>query len=586
MLQFNVESVNQIFESRFTLEVLGWLTDTNGKPTDIRVECSGGVKTDFDVRRFARPDVARLFKKSREPAGFELVLHADCPDNIKLVFSTAREKISFDAVSLTPFLSRSTARFPRRLKFRKLLHTFFARRSKTSFPDYDQIRDSGYFDEVFYWKMHKAELGRLDPLTHYLQIGWKKGYPPSERFAGQYYRDFYFDLDGTDVDPLYHYIRWGKNEGRYPFPLHPRFEQYFPEDYGVEAFWQRRGKYLIAAHMLNFTGVPILAKMVAEIFAGEKSAAVIAPMDGPLREACVGAGIPVLIDFNFFVHKERAAFYKENGFSVCLFNTLWLITAFLRNAGTIPAVLWIHDNQPKSLLSQNIQNRIQYAPNVFATSKMTRNIVREYNPGVRYLPYPVKDMGGHHKTVVPDRIRFGVMGVYSERKGQDLAIEAFKNLPAPLKAKAELMLFGDAVQPEYAKKLETMALGEEHIHFVPAEKDPAAYHQLYEHLEVQICPSRTDPMPLVVFDGMMHGCPEILSDTVGQGEFIRNGENGYVFPSENPTALRDCMVRILEEPDRFINMSRSIRQTFLDNAEFTKVSGIIRQVLDEVKTYF
>ena len=55
---------------------------------------------------------------------------------------------------------------------------------------------------------------------------------------------------------------------------------------------------------------------------------------------------------------------------------------------------------------------------------------------------------------------------------------------------------------------------------------------------------------------------------------------------EDAEALRDRMVRVLEEPERFIGMSRAVRQTFLDNAEFNKASGTIRRVLDEVKTYF
>lgn len=453
------------------------------------------------------------------------------------------------------------------------------------FPVYDLIRDSGYFDGDFYRQAHEEELGSLDPLTHYLLVGWKKGYLPSDQFVDQDYRKLYFDLADPSLNPLSHYICWGKKEGRCSFPLHPRWKQYFPEGYDTEAFWRRKEKYLIVVHQLDFTGVPILSKMVAEIFSGEKSAAMISPMDGPLCDTCLKAGIPVLVDSDFYVNTERISFYKENGFSICLFNTLGLIQAFLRTSGIIPSILWVHDNIPRGNLPVSIQRRIECAPTVFATSKTTREVVREYNPGVRYMPYPVKDLGRHHKTVVPDKIRFGVFGTYIDRKGQDLVIAAFKNLPAKLKAKAELLLIGNAVLPEYAEKLESMALGEEHIHFIPAKNDADAYHLLYENLEVQICPSRTDPMPLVVFDGMMHGCPEILSDTVGQSEFIRNGENGYVFQSGNVTALRDCMVRILEEPERFVDMSRAIRQTFLDNTEFTKASGIIRRVLDEVKTY-
>lgn len=456
---------------------------------------------------------------------------------------------------------------------------------KFTFPFADRIRNSGYFDEARYRAEHGDELGTWDPLYHYLLIGWKKGYLPSELFVDRYYADCYLGFEGDTLNPLYYYVRWGKSEGRCPFPLRPRFEEHFPEGYDTEAFWLRKGKYLIVVHQLDLTGVPILAKMVAEIFAGEQCAGIISPMDGPLRDACLKAGIPVLIDSDFYVHRARAAFYREKGFGVCLFNTLGLIKPFLRTAAVIPSVLWVHDNIPRSFLSEGIQRRIAYAPTVFATSRTTLEMVREYNPAVRYLPYPVRDMCGRHKTAVPERIRFGVFGVYCDRKGQDLAIEAFRKLPAGAKSKAELWLIGNATAPEFAEKIGAMAAGEEHIRFVPAQKDSDAYHRLYESLEVQICPSRTDPMPLVVFDGMMHGCPEILSDTVGQSEFIRNGENGYVFPAEDVTALRDCMARIIENAERFPELSRASRRTFLDNFEFDRAAQVIRGVLDEVKRY-
>jgi len=452
-------------------------------------------------------------------------------------------------------------------------------------PIYTSIRDSGYFDEERYRKEYGTELNSLDPLAHYILEGWKKGYLPSERFVDKYYCEIYFEFVGADFNPLYHYVRWGRKEGRCPFPLKPRVESYFPEGFDTQAFWQRKGKYLIVSHQLDFTGVPILCKMIASIFSDEKSVAVMSPMDGPLRKACLDAGIPVLVDSDFYIHKERASYYREKGFGVCLFNTLGVINPYLRTASIIPSILWIHDNLPKSYLPPVIQRQIEFAPTVFATSKTTVSVVREYNPGVRYLPYPVKDAGKHHKEKTPAKIRFGVFGVYNERKGQDLAIEAFKDLPEKLKEKAELLLIGNPSLAEYAEKIEAMAAGEKNIHFVPATKDTAAYHQLYENLEVQLCPSRTDPMPLVVFDGMMHGCVEILADTVGQSEFIRNGENGYVFPAEDVESLRECMAAVIEKPECFVKMSQASRQTFLDQFEFSKSAAVIRKVLDEVKTY-
>ena len=49
--------------------------------------------------------------------------------------------------------------------------------------------------------------------------------------------------------------------------------------------------------------------------------------------------------------------------------------------------------------------------------------------------------------------------------------------------------------------------------------------------------------------------------------------------------MRECMARIIENPDRFVKMSQASRQTFPDQFEFSKASGVIRRVLDEVKGY-
>lgn len=42
-----------------------------------------------------------------------------------------------------------------------------------------RIRRSGLFDEDFYREQHADELGGTDPLAHYLEAGWQRGYAPS-----------------------------------------------------------------------------------------------------------------------------------------------------------------------------------------------------------------------------------------------------------------------------------------------------------------------------------------------------------------------------------------------------------------------
>ncbi|MDU1651248.1 hypothetical protein LO739_02660 [Leclercia adecarboxylata] len=77
------------------------------------------------------------------------------------------------------------------------------------------IQASGLFDIEWYQKIC-PELSKLPltPIEHYLSIGYKMGLNPSEEFDGNLYLERYPDVAQEGVNPLIHYILFGKNEGR------------------------------------------------------------------------------------------------------------------------------------------------------------------------------------------------------------------------------------------------------------------------------------------------------------------------------------------------------------------------------------
>ena len=74
------------------------------------------------------------------------------------------------------------------------------------------IRKSNFFDEKFYTTNNPKVFG--DPCTHYYRYGWKEGYDPSVDFNVNKYLNSYLDVKDKCMEPLYHYLQYGKKENR------------------------------------------------------------------------------------------------------------------------------------------------------------------------------------------------------------------------------------------------------------------------------------------------------------------------------------------------------------------------------------
>jgi predicted HAD superfamily hydrolase len=85
--------------------------------------------------------------------------------------------------------------------------------------DYVIIKRSGYFDPAYYLLRYPdCRLADVDPLWHFVRYGWREGRNPSQEFDTTYYFQHNPDVKAAGVNPLVHYIRFGRQEGRFPKP--------------------------------------------------------------------------------------------------------------------------------------------------------------------------------------------------------------------------------------------------------------------------------------------------------------------------------------------------------------------------------
>lgn len=83
------------------------------------------------------------------------------------------------------------------------------------------IRTSDLFDGDWYVQAYLNNARTTDLVRHYLTIGAHAGYDPGPAFSGQRYLAAYPDVAEAGENPLVHYLRFGKNEGRVAYAVPP-----------------------------------------------------------------------------------------------------------------------------------------------------------------------------------------------------------------------------------------------------------------------------------------------------------------------------------------------------------------------------
>jgi len=82
---------------------------------------------------------------------------------------------------------------------------------------FDEILKSGLFDFDYYKNQFDEQISE-NLLTHYLKIGYMEGKNPSKKFNGNFYLNNYPDVRNCGMNPLIHYVLFGKNQN---FKINP-----------------------------------------------------------------------------------------------------------------------------------------------------------------------------------------------------------------------------------------------------------------------------------------------------------------------------------------------------------------------------
>ncbi len=143
-------------------------------------------------------------------------------------------------------------------------------------------------------------------------------------------------------------------------------------------------------------------------------------------------------------------------------------------------------------------------------------------------------------------------------KGYDILIRAFSEI-ASRWPQLDLVIAGDGQEKESLETLVKELNLTERVMLVGVVlgEDKS---RLFHNSEFFVLPSRIEPFGITVTEAMANSKAIVASRVGGVPEFIIDGENGYLVPSENSEALAGAIERILLNQDKRKNMEKINRK--------------------------
>jgi glycosyltransferase involved in cell wall biosynthesis len=132
-------------------------------------------------------------------------------------------------------------------------------------------------------------------------------------------------------------------------------------------------------------------------------------------------------------------------------------------------------------------------------------------------------------------------------------LQAFSMLPQDLRARAALLFVGEGkLKSELRSASRASRL--ENVNFLDFQNQ-SAMPSIYAAADLLVLPSQNETWGLVVNEAMNLSCPAVVSDHVGcSPDLILPDRTGWIFPTGNVQALRDCLHRAISDPSQLKQM--------------------------------
>lgn len=335
--------------------------------------------------------------------------------------------------------------------------------------------------------------------------------------------------------------------------------------YGSLPIRCQRKKILVFSHALTSTGAQNVLFQAVQLLKKQNFEVVVASgTDGVLRTRLQELDIPVVIIRNVYAENEEIIQLCEWA-DLLVVNTLLLYETVIELMRLKkPLLWWIHETG--FLKKVDLEDFVEIEQNsmvsIYAVSPLVKRKITEHygvDFNLKELCYGLPDYGrGEDPDIKNEKMIFAHIAAIAYIKGQDLLLKAVSTLPEHIREKVEFWFVGPGVFSEDLLELSKQYTCVE----MKGEIDNTQMKNLYCAIDVVMCVSREDALPVVVAEGCMMRKTSIVSNATGIAEFLDHKKTGLIFESENVDELSSLIQWAVEHKDEVKRIGENSRRVY------------------------
>lgn len=447
---------------------------------------------------------------------------------------------------------------------------------RPSMSDIMTVLRSEHFDTKYYRHTYHVKYDDVTLAAYYTYIGYRMGDDPSPSFSGTAYYCRRPDVKKTGMNPLLHYEKYGSHECTMPMSV-SEFESLRiveEEIQEIELLRKQKKTILLVSHEMSLTGAPRALLNMAVVLKDLGIHVVFASflpgdMEKEVRQKGLESRILMMQCMETLPEYARMVKHYISAFDAILLNTIVALpyVEFIKDI-SITKLCWIHDGSfgfSCSPFSSSFTVLYPLFDRIFVVGNYAKAIACSYGSGnveMYNLMYGIDDctnMHGAREEEYDEKIVMVLAGTIEKRKGQDILLDCLKLLSQDTLSSIRIYVIGKAVDREISYRLKTER-------FECVEMIGGMLHEelldMFTKMDILLCPSLDDPMPIVCTEAMMLSKPIIVSDHTGTASLIKEGESGFVVQAGNPQSLANAIKISVNNKEKLAAMGKQARTVF------------------------